>query len=74
MVQDDPAQRLSIDKAFEQFEQLRASLSQRTLRSRMVYRDEFWVGRLYRGVRHAFRTAVWIATGVPALPTPHDAP
>ncbi|PIL35987.1 hypothetical protein GSI_01647 [Ganoderma sinense ZZ0214-1] len=70
MVQQDPAQRPSVDKAFEQFEQLRASVSPWTLRSRMVYEDELPLGRLYRGCRHAIRTAFWMATGRPALPTP----
>ncbi|KAI1795567.1 kinase-like domain-containing protein, partial [Ganoderma leucocontextum] len=70
MVQHDPAERPSIDMAFEQFERLRASLSQRTLRSRMVYRDELALGRLYRGCRHVLRTAFWMVAGTPALPTP----
>ncbi|KAM5533182.1 hypothetical protein V8D89_013138 [Ganoderma adspersum] len=70
MVQQDPAKRPSIDKAFEQFEQLRASFSQWTLRSRVVYQDELALGRVYRGCRHAVRTAFWMATGKPALPTP----
>ncbi|PIL35991.1 hypothetical protein GSI_01651 [Ganoderma sinense ZZ0214-1] len=70
MVQQDPAERPSIDKAFEQFEQLRASVSPWTLRSRMVYEDELPLGRLYRGCRHAVRTAFWMATGKPALPNP----
>ncbi|KAM5533174.1 hypothetical protein V8D89_013130 [Ganoderma adspersum] len=73
MVQHDPADRPSIEEAFERFEQLRASLSQRTLRSRVVYEDELCLGRLYRGCRHTLRTLFWIVTGTPALPTPRDA-
>ncbi|KAM5533177.1 hypothetical protein V8D89_013133 [Ganoderma adspersum] len=75
MVQHDPAERPSIDEAFDRFERLHASLSQRTLRSRVVcYEDELCLGMLYRGCRHALRTVFWIATGTPALPqTPRDA-
>ncbi|TBU31680.1 kinase-like domain-containing protein [Dichomitus squalens] len=71
MMQIDPGQRPSAEEAFARFEQLRASLTERTLRSRVIARGEFKVAGLYRACRHAFRTLYWFATGTPALPAPH---
>ena len=73
MIQNDPAERPLIDKALEHFEQPCALLPQRVLCSCVVYRDDFWAGKLYRGCRHVFRTVFWMATGTPTLPTPHRA-
>ncbi len=73
MTRKVPEERPTIDAAF-QFEELRMSLSQCTLRSRFVYRDEFLVGRMYRACRHVIRTAKYLHRGLPALPTPPPLP
>ena len=70
MVQKDPTKRPTIGQARSRFESLRESLSERKLRSRVVYRDEFAVFRSFRYLKHCLRTAVRVSQGVPALPTP----
>ncbi|RDX54873.1 hypothetical protein OH76DRAFT_1478388 [Lentinus brumalis] len=69
-----PEERLTIDEAFNRFEELRSSLSERTLRSRFVYWNEFLPGRMYRACRHVVRTVKYIRRGLPALPTPPAVP
>ncbi|TFK92748.1 hypothetical protein K466DRAFT_201477 [Polyporus arcularius HHB13444] len=69
-----PEERPTMDEAFQRFEELRLSLSQWTLRSRFVYRNEFFVGRMYRACRHVIRTAKYLHRGLPALPTPSPSP
>ena len=73
MVKHDPAERPSIDTAFEHFEKLRASLSPWTLRSRVVYEDDVALATPFRAVRHLLRTAFWMVTGTSPLPTPRGA-
>lgn len=70
MTRKVPEERPTIDEAFTRFEKLRLSLSEWTLRSRFVYRDEFLAGRMYRACRHVVRTAKYLYRGLPALPTP----
>ncbi len=70
MTRTVPEDRPTIDEAFKSFEELRSSLSERTLRSRFVYRNEFFVARIYRACRHVVRKARWVRSGLPALPTP----
>ena len=74
MTRKVPEERLTIDEAFKRFEELRLSLSQWTLRSRFVYREEFFVGRMYRACRHVVRTAKYLHRGLPALPVPPPSP
>lgn len=74
MTRKVPEERPTIDEAFKRFEELLLSLSDWTLRSRFVYRDEFLVGRMYRACRHVIRTAKYIHRGLPALPTPPALP
>ncbi len=69
MTQRDPGARPSIEEAFTKFEQLRGSLAQCALRSRVVYKGEYGIPRLYRACRHLCRTLYWTATQTPALPT-----
>ncbi|RDX54887.1 hypothetical protein OH76DRAFT_1478401 [Lentinus brumalis] len=69
-----PEERPTIDEAFKHFEELRLSLSEWTLRSRYVYRNEFFPGRMYRACRHVVRTVKYIRRGLPALPTPTAVP
>ena len=68
MTQRDPSARPSIDEAFAQFNRLRASLTQRALRSRVVYKGESGIPKLYRACRHLCRTLYWNATKTPTLP------
>lgn len=74
MTRTVPEERPTIHEAFERFEALRSSLSEWTLRSRFVYRNEFLVGRMYRACRHIVRTATYLHRGLPALPTPSPLP
>ena len=70
MTRTVPEERLTIEEAFTRFEGLRMSLSERTLRSRFVHRNEFVVVSMYRACRHVLRTAKYIYRGLPALPKP----
>ncbi|RDX54886.1 kinase-like protein [Lentinus brumalis] len=74
MTRTIPEERPTIDEAFKRFEELRLSLSNSTLRSRFVYRNEFLVGKMYRACRHVIRTVKYIHRGLPALPTPAPIP
>ncbi len=67
-------QRPTMDEAFQRFDELLLSLFQWTLRSRFVYRNEFFVCRMYRACRHVIRTAKYLHRGLPALPTPSPLP
>jgi len=70
MVQDEPASRPTIHQVVARYEELRKSLSSRKLRSRLVDSDEDVIVRLYRNVRHVFRTAYYLMARYPAVPTP----
>ncbi|KAI1795563.1 kinase-like domain-containing protein, partial [Ganoderma leucocontextum] len=70
MTHRDPGERPSVDEAFARFKQLRGSLTQRALRSRVVYKGESGIPRFCRACRHLSRTLYWTATKTPALPTP----
>lgn len=69
MVQDDPGKRPNIDEVVARFQRIHDSLSRWRLRSRMIYRDEIGVHRVYRGIKHAFEAVSHIATLRPAIPT-----
>ncbi|TFK92729.1 hypothetical protein K466DRAFT_594989 [Polyporus arcularius HHB13444] len=66
---EEPSDRPTIEEAMQEFEQLLGSLSQWTLRSRYVYRDELFFVRPFRAVRHICRTIRWLATMTPVIPT-----
>ena len=70
MVRREPADRPTINEAFARFEKLRGSLSQWSLRSRVVSKDESSIRGFLRACRHAFRVFVWTVNRSPALPTP----
>ncbi|RPD52649.1 hypothetical protein L227DRAFT_514514 [Lentinus tigrinus ALCF2SS1-6] len=74
MTRQVPEERPTIDEAFKRFEELLHSLSERILRSRFLYRDEFFPGRMYRACRHVVRTAKYLYRGLPALPKPPPLP
>ena len=69
MVDLDPSKRPSMEEACIRLEKLTASLSQWKLRSRVVYRSENPIARLYRDCRHVFRTLRWIVTRTQAIPS-----
>ncbi|RPD78669.1 hypothetical protein L226DRAFT_503302 [Lentinus tigrinus ALCF2SS1-7] len=73
MTQTDPEKRPTIVEAAARFDKLCTSLSTWKLRSRFVYRNEFFVARVYRACRHVVRTFSYVAHGIPALPTPSPA-
>ncbi|KAM5533173.1 hypothetical protein V8D89_013129 [Ganoderma adspersum] len=70
MVQRDPSKRPTIGQVRSRFEELRSSLSERTLRSRVVYRDESAIVGLFKSLNHYFKTRIRVLRGTPALPTP----
>ncbi|KAI0364340.1 kinase-like protein [Pilatotrama ljubarskyi] len=72
MVQDDPAKRPTIDEVVERYDKLRASLSTRTLRSRIVHKKDSNIVGFLRTIRHVYRTIEYIVTRTPAIPTPRS--
>lgn len=74
MTRKVPEERLTIDEAYRRFEELCQSLSEWTLRSRFVYRNEYYIGGMYPACRHVFRTVKYLYHGLPALPTPPPLP
>jgi len=70
MVQDDPAKRPTINEVAARFSEIRGTLGYRKLRSRLVKRDEIWIMRIFRNIRHVYRTFGYILTGRPAIPSP----
>jgi len=70
MVQDDPAKRPTIDQVVVRFADMSGKLGSWHLRSRLIPRDEYWIVRMYRSIRHIFRTIGYIITRRPAIPTP----
>jgi len=70
MVQDDPVKRPTIDQVVVRFADIRGRLRFWHLRSRLVRNDEYWIVRMFRNIRHIFRTIGYIITRRPAIPTP----
>ncbi|KAF9803611.1 hypothetical protein IEO21_09627 [Rhodonia placenta] len=70
MVHDDPIRRPTAAQVVTRFDVLYPTLSFWTLRSRLVRRDESWLGRVFRGIWHIFRTAGHVLARRPAVPTP----
>jgi len=70
MVHDDPAERPNIAQVAARFSEIRGTLGYWTLRSRLVKRDEMWIMRFIRNIRHVYRTIRYIVTGRAAIPTP----
>ena len=73
MVQDDPEKQPTIDEEVsERSVQLFRQLSSRTLRGRLVDREETVLERAIFGVTHVFRTVKYIAKRLPAVPVPSE--
>ncbi|KAF9819789.1 hypothetical protein IEO21_01880 [Rhodonia placenta] len=70
MVHDDPIRRPSAAQVVARFDALCPTLNFWILRSRLVKRDESWLGRIFRGIWHIFRTAGHVLARHPAVPTP----
>ncbi|KAI1795569.1 kinase-like domain-containing protein [Ganoderma leucocontextum] len=70
MVQKDPSKRPTISQARSRFEELRGSLSERTLRSRVVYGDESAIIGFFRSLRHYVRSRKHAWRCIAALPIP----
>lgn len=70
MIQDDPVKRPKMDEVVHRYGVIRDALSTRKLRSRIVWRDEWLFGRLFRNFIHLFRTAKYILMRQPAIPMP----
>ncbi|KZT10865.1 uncharacterized protein LAESUDRAFT_721252 [Laetiporus sulphureus 93-53] len=70
MVQDDPVKRPNMDEVVARFDAIRTSLSSSKLRSRLVYRDESKVKRVFKGVKHALGTVGSIASPRSPVHTP----
>lgn len=72
MTQEAPADRPSIEEAFRRFEEICTSVPPWKLRSRYVYRNEFFIGSVYRELRHVVRTITYLKKKYPALPSPKN--
>ncbi|OJT15310.1 hypothetical protein TRAPUB_8106 [Trametes pubescens] len=73
MVKDDPQARPTITEACLRFKiDVRKTKAGR-LRSRIVPQGEHAVAGFFRACRHIIRTAKFVATGRPALPSPESA-
>ena len=53
MVQDEPEKRPTIDEVIARFDEIRASLQARKLRSRLVANNENRVERVVKSMKHA---------------------
>ena len=70
MTQADPSKRPAIDQAKSQFDKIMKSLSQKTLRSRLVRADEEPGVGPWLNIGHAFRTFRYRLLRKPAIPVP----
>ncbi|KAJ8463347.1 hypothetical protein ONZ51_g10315 [Trametes cubensis] len=70
MVQEEPTMRPNMDQVAARFDDILGSTSNWTLRSRLPRKDEIWLFRYYRVIRHVFHTIFYILTRRPALPRP----
>ena len=68
MMRETPADRPTIDQVVARWHTIRSTLSVKTLRMRLVGREEDDVSRLYKGFVHAFRTASYILRSIPPVP------
>ena len=70
MIQADPDKRPKMDEVVARFDDIQRGLSQRKLRSRVVDVDEDLFERVVRITSHWKRRIVFVARGVPAIPSP----
>ena len=72
MIQADPAKRPNMDEVVSRFDEIRRGLSGRKLRARSVDVDEDLFDRVARVASHWTRRIVFVARGIPAVPSPPD--
>lgn len=70
MTVKDPAARPTMDEVVDCFDRIVPQLSWWTLRSRAVRRKDSPIVNLVKGVQHIFRFASYVASRLPAIPTP----
>ncbi|KAH9941283.1 uncharacterized protein BXZ73DRAFT_88426 [Epithele typhae] len=70
MIQTDPVKRPTAAHVSLRFNEIITSVRSWQLRSRLVRKEEFGVVGLFKAISHAFRTARYIVSRTPALPTP----
>ena len=70
MTQADPSKRPAIDQAKDQFDEIMKSLSQKTLRSRLVRANEEPGMGPWLNIGHTFRTIRYRLLHKPAIPVP----
>ncbi|KAI0633259.1 kinase-like domain-containing protein [Trametes polyzona] len=70
MIQDDPAKRPTMDEVVARYAKLVESLSTWKLRSRITHKKDSNIAGFYRSIRHVYRTAEYILSRRPAIPTP----
>jgi hypothetical protein len=69
MTQVNPLKRPTMNEVVSRFAKIRASLSTRTLRSRVAPRSEFFVATVWRAMPHWKRRIGYMLRGLPAIPT-----
>lgn len=74
MTQEDPAKRPTMAEVVVRFNVILKGLSTKKLRSRIVYREESWIERVYRASTYRRRLKAYLSDGLPVMPTPKDPP
>lgn len=69
MVQKEPSERPTMAEVVQRFDTIRAGLSTRKLRSRVVDRGESAYHNITRGTSHWMRQTRFIICGVPPVPS-----
>ena len=72
MTRDDPSKRPKMTEVVARYEQVQSDITTRTLRRRIVDRDESSATRLFREIKHAFVSAGYMLRRLPPLPTPRS--
>ncbi|KAL4243914.1 hypothetical protein ABKN59_011585 [Abortiporus biennis] len=74
MIHPDPSKRPTVDEVVRRFEEIRADLSIRTLRSRLVEKSErrHKMRAVVRDIQHFFMTVSYILHRQNPIPTPRD--
>lgn len=70
MVEELPEKRPKMEEVLARWEDIRKALSTRTLRSRVVPRDEGLIESLFRAIGHWRRRVIYIIRRTPAVPMP----
>jgi len=68
MLSEDPSQRPTMTAVVARFEDIRAALTSRTMRRRLIDRREDGAAKLFLSIWHVFRSARYIVRRLPARP------